>query len=32
MVVTQDAVDVQTLPLAPENPLSLREKLQALRT
>ena len=32
MVATQDAVDVQTLPLAPENPLPLREKLRALRT
>ena len=32
MVATQDAVDVQTLPLAPENPLPLWEKLQAMRT
>lgn len=32
MVATQDAVDVQTLPLAPENPLPLWQKLRALRT
>ena len=32
MVAIQDVVDVQTLPLAPENPLPLREKLRALRT
>jgi cytochrome P450 len=32
VVATQDAVDVHTLPLAPENPLPLREKLRALRT
>jgi cytochrome P450 len=31
MVATQDAVDVQTLPVAPENPLSFREKVRAVR-
>jgi cytochrome P450 len=31
MVATRDAVDVQALPLAPENPLPFREKLRAAR-
>ncbi len=31
MVVTQDAADVQTLPLAPENPLPFRQKMRAVR-
>ena len=31
MVATRDTVDVQALPLAPENPLPFREKLHAVR-
>jgi cytochrome P450 len=31
MVATQESVDVSTLPLAPKNPLSYRQKLHALR-
>jgi hypothetical protein len=31
MVATREAVDVSSLPLAPKNPMRMREKMHALR-